>query len=114
MISALAPGIVALGACLTIVPMLRRDSTFARSLMTGMSIVLLIRYLVWRATQTLPPLGFTADSFVGYPFMLAETASLLAVCLSMLFLSRTIDRSADVRAAIKRIAARVPLVDIFI
>ena len=115
MISALAPGMVALGACLTIVPMLRRDSTFARSLMTGMSIVLLIRYLVWRATQTLPPPGFTADALVGYPFMLAETASLLAVCLSMLFLSRTIDRSADVRAGINRVAAaRVQLVDVFI
>ena len=115
MISALAPGLVALGACLTIVPMLRRDSTFARSLMTGMSIVLLIRYLAWRVTQTLPPPGFTADALVGYPFMLAETASLLAVCLSMLFLSRTIDRSADVRAGIKRAAAApVPLVDVFI
>ena len=116
MIAALAPGLVALGACLVILPMLRRDSTLARSLMTGISFLLLIRYFVWRVTQTLPPLGFTADSLVGYPFMLAEAASLLAVCLSLLFLSRTIDRSAEVKAGLKRVAsaAPVPLVDVFI
>ena len=116
MIAALAPGLVALGACLVILPMLRRDSTLARSLMTGISFLLLIRYFVWRVTQTLPPLGLTADSLVGYPFMLAEAASLLAVCLSLLFLSRTIDRSAEVKAGLKRVAsaAPVPLVDVFI
>jgi cellulose synthase (UDP-forming) len=96
--------------------MLRRDSALARSLMAGMSFVLLIRYFMWRVTQTLPPPGYTADSLVGYPFMLAEAASLLAVCLSLLFLSRTIDRSADVKAGLKRAAsdAPVPLVDVFI
>jgi cellulose synthase (UDP-forming) len=116
MISAFAPGITALGACLAITPMLKRDSTFARSLMTGISVILLIRYFTWRVTQTLPPPGFTADFFVGYPFMLAEAASLFGVCLSMLFLSRTIDRSADVEVGIKKAAAaaRVPLVDVFI
>lgn len=114
MIAALAPGLVALGACLVILPMLRRDNTLARSLMTGMSFLLLIRYFVWRVTQTLPPLGFTADSLVGYPFMLAEAASLLAVCLSLLFLSRTIDRSAEVKAGLNASAAPVPLVDVFI
>lgn len=114
MIAALAPGLVALGACLVILPMLRRDNTLARSLMTGISFLLLIRYFVWRVTQTLPPLGFTADSLVGYPFMLAEAASLLAVCLSLLFLSRTIDRSAEVKAGLNASAAPVPLVDVFI
>jgi cellulose synthase (UDP-forming) len=116
MIAALAPGLVALGACLAILPMLRRDSTIARLLMTGMSVALLIRYFVWRVTQTLPPPGLTADSLVGYPFMLAEAASLLAVCLSLLFLSRTIDRSADAKGGIKRAAAAAPapLVDVFI
>jgi cellulose synthase (UDP-forming) len=116
MISALAPGLVALGACLAIVPLLRRDSTLARSLMTGMSFVLLVRYFMWRVTQTLPPLGFTADFLAGYPFMLAEAASLAAVCLSLLFLSRTIDRSADVKAGTGKVAAAAPtpLVDVFI
>lgn len=116
MISALAPGLVALGACLAILPLLRRDSTLARALMTGMSFVLLVRYFVWRVTETLPPPALTADALVGYPFMLAETASLLAVCLSLLFLSRTIDRCADVKSGQARAAAAAPapLVDVFI
>jgi cellulose synthase (UDP-forming) len=116
MISAFAPGLIALGACLAILPLLRRDSTLARSLMTGMSLVLLIRYFAWRATWTLPPPGLTADALVGYPFMLAEGASLVAVSLSLLFLSRTIDRSADVKAGSRRAAAvaPAPLVDVFI
>ena len=116
MISALAPGLIALGACLAILPWLRRDSILARSLMTGMSFVLLIRYFVWRVTETLPPPGLTADVLVGYPFMLAEGASLVAISLSLLFLSRTIDRSADVKAQLRRAAAETPapLVDVFI
>ena len=116
MISALAPGLIALGACLAILPWLRRDSILARSLMTGMSFVLLIRYFVWRVTETLPPPGLTADVLVGYPFMLAEGASLVAISLSLLFLSRTIDRSADVTAGLRRAAAAAPapLVDVFI
>jgi cellulose synthase (UDP-forming) len=116
MISALAPGLIALGACLAFLPLLRRDSTLARSLMTGMSFVLLIRYFAWRVTGTLPPPGLTADALVGYPFMLAEGASLVAVSLSLLFLSRTIDRSADVKAGSRRAAAvaPAPLVDVFI
>jgi cellulose synthase (UDP-forming) len=114
MISALAPALVALGACLAIMPWLRRESTIARSLMTGISFVLLVRYFAWRITQTLPPPGFTADFLVGYPFMLAEGASLLAACLSLLFLSRTIDRSARVDISVKRAAQPMPLVDVFV
>jgi cellulose synthase (UDP-forming) len=116
MIAALAPGLIAFGSCLVILPLLQRSSTMARSLMAGISFVLLVRYFVWRVTQTLPPPGFTADCLVGYPFVLAEAASLVAVCLSLLFLSRTIDRSVEVTAGIKRGtgAAPVPLIDVFI
>lgn len=116
MISEFAPGLVALGACLAILPLLRRESTLARSFMTAMSFALLVRYFVWRVTQTLPPPGLSADFLIGYPFMLAEAASLLAVSSSLLFLSRTVDRSADVDAIVKRagVPTPVPLVDVFI
>lgn len=116
MIAALTPALIALGACFVFLPLLKRNSTIARSLMAGISFVLLARYFVWRVTQSLPPPGFTADCLVGYPFMLAEGASLVAICLSLLFLSRTIDRSVDVDAGTKRaIDARpAPLIDVFI
>ncbi|MGY3615437.1 glycosyltransferase [Bradyrhizobium sp. USDA 10063] len=116
MISALAPGLVAFGACLAILPLLKRENTLARSLMAGISFILLCQYCVWRVTRTLPPAGWNADFLVGYPFMLAEAASMLSVTLSLLFLSRTIDRTADVQAILRGSPATspVPLVDVFI
>ncbi|MBR0756484.1 glycosyltransferase [Bradyrhizobium jicamae] len=116
MIAALAPGMIAFGACLAILPLLRREHMFARVLMAGVSVVLLARYFVWRVTETMPPLALTADAIVGYPFMLAEAASLVAVCLSLLFLSRTIDRSPEVNSRLRQPKAQqsTPLVDVFI
>ncbi|MES5486231.1 glycosyltransferase [Bradyrhizobium sp. INPA03-11B] len=116
MMTAFAPGLVAFGACLAILPLLRREQTLARVMMTGMSFVLLLHYFAWRVTQTLPPVGLTADALVGYPFVVAEAASMFAVCLSLLFLSRTIDRSPEVNAILRRsrAATDAPLVDVFI
>ncbi|MGF6312010.1 cellulose synthase (UDP-forming) [Bradyrhizobium sp. i1.8.4] len=116
MIAAFAPGLVAFGACLAILPLLRREQTLARVVMTGMSFVLLLHYFAWRVTQTLPPVGLTADALVGYPFVVAEAASMIAVCLSLLFLSRTIDRTPEVNSILRRskASADAPLVDVFI
>lgn len=115
MIPALAPGLVALGTCLALLPLLKRESVPMRSFMMGVSFVLLCRYFVWRITQTLPPPGWTADFLVGCPFMLAEAASMLSICLSTLFLSRTINRTGDVQAALRApMVIPAPLVDIFI
>lgn len=113
--TALAPGLVAFGLCLALLSLLKRESVSARCSMLGVSFILLGRYFIWRITQTLPPSGWTADFVVGYPFMMAEAASMLSVCLSMLFLSRTINRTGEVQAALR--ASTVvppPLVDIFI
>ncbi|MDI2111532.1 glycosyltransferase, partial [Bradyrhizobium sp. Mp64] len=116
MMAAFAPGLVAFGACLAILPLLHREQTLARVMMTGMSFVLLVHYFAWRVTHTLPPPGLTADALVGYPFVAAEAASMVAVCLSLLFLSRTIDRSPKVNAILRRskLPASAPLVDVFI
>ncbi|OAF08684.1 glycosyl transferase family 2 [Bradyrhizobium neotropicale] len=99
---------------MAIVPLLRRDSTMARSLLAAVSVILLLRYLLWRVTATLPPPHLTADALIGYPFMLLEAASLVAVVLSLLFLSRTIDRSATVRIDGRATDPHAPLIDVFI
>ncbi|WFU39310.1 glycosyltransferase [Bradyrhizobium sp. CB82] len=114
MMAALAPGLVALGAFLALVPLLRHERTLARACLAGVSFVLLVRYFHWRVTQTLPPLGLTADAMVGYPFMLTEAASMIAVALSLLFLSRTIDRSSSARIDGRASDPAAPLVDVFI
>ncbi|MBR0830364.1 glycosyltransferase [Bradyrhizobium manausense] len=114
MMTALAPGFLALGLFLAAVPLLSRKSTPARSLLTGVSFVLLLRYVYWRVTKTLPPAGLTVDFVIGYAFMLAEAASMAAVALSLLFLSRTIDRSAATRIDGRATDPAAPLIDVFI
>ena len=115
MMSAIAPGLVAFGACLALLPLLRRESTTARAIMLFVSFVLLCQYFVWRITETLPPAGWNADFLVGYPFMTAEAAAMFSVCLSMFFLSRTIDRTGDVQRAFRAPArSPAPLIDVFI
>lgn len=64
---ALTPGLIALGAFMAIVPLLRRDSTMARSLLAIVAVALLLRYLHWRITSTLPPPHLTVDAVIGYP-----------------------------------------------
>ncbi|MCK1757270.1 glycosyltransferase [Bradyrhizobium sp. 137] len=114
MTTALTPGLIALGAFMAIVPLLRRDSTMARSLLAVMSVALLLRYLYWRVTATLPPPHLTVDAVIGYPFMLLEAASLVAVALSLLFLSRTLDRTGAARIDGRATDPRAPLIDVFI
>ncbi|MBR0801319.1 glycosyltransferase [Bradyrhizobium jicamae] len=114
MMAHLAPAFLALGVCIAILPLLRRESVFARSLMTGISIILMARYFYWRVTQSLPEAAMTADFLIGYPFMLVEATSLIGVAFSLLVLSRTIDRSADVTAAAAKLRERPPLIDVFI
>ena len=57
MMAALAPGFLAIGAFMVVVPLLTRESTPARSLLTGVSFILLLRYFHWRVTKTVPPPG---------------------------------------------------------
>ena len=114
MIVALTPGLIALGAFMAIVPLLRRDSTMARSFLAIVSVALLLRYLYWRVTSTLPPPHLTVDAAIGYPFMLLEAASLVAVTMSLLFLSRTRDRTGAARIDGRATDPRAPLIDVFI
>ena len=114
MIEALSPGLVALGFCLAVIPWLRRDSTAARSFMAAVSVLLLLHYWWWRITHTIPPFGLNADFVVGIVFMIAETAALLAGTLSLLFLSRTKERSTEVEAQKRWFEPEAPLIDVFI
>jgi cellulose synthase (UDP-forming) len=115
MILALAPGLMTFGFCMAVLPWLRRNNVAARSLMTGGTVLLLLRYFGWRVAYTLPPVGMTADFIVGYVFIVAETASLVACILSLFFLSRTIDRKPEVQANRRWLAEHsAPLIDVFI
>ena len=114
MIDALSPGLIAFGLCLAIIPWMRRDSTAARSALVAIAVLLMLRYWWWRVTQTVPPAGLTADFVAGGFFLVVETAALAAGAISLLFLSRTKERSAEVEANKRWTGRRPPLVDVFI
>ena len=111
----IAPGLAAAGCAMMIVPWLDRRRTPARVLMVGITLALLMRYFAWRVTSTLPPVGWTIDFGSGLIFLTAESTSLAAAILALIFLSRTRNRTADVEANQAWLAAQPPpLVDMFI
>ena len=114
MIDALSPGLIAFGICLATIPWLRRDGAVARPVLACISVLLMLHYWWWRVTETVPPPGFTADFLAGGLFMLAETAALAAGALSLLFLSRTKQRTAEVELHKGWTGEPAPLVDVFI
>ncbi|MGY3412931.1 cellulose synthase/poly-beta-1,6-N-acetylglucosamine synthase-like glycosyltransferase [Bradyrhizobium sp. GM5.1] len=115
MIRALTPCLIALGFCLAILPWLRRENSTARSLMISIVLLLTVRYFGWRVTATVPPVSWTTDFALGSLFLIAEAASLAAGALSLVFLSRTTDRTSQVEANRQWLAGRhAPLIDVFI
>jgi cellulose synthase (UDP-forming) len=115
MILALTPGLIAFGFCIAILPLLRREYVAARSLMVAIVLLLLARYFGWRITSTIPPVGWTADFIVGCLFLIVEAASLAAGAVSLMFLSRTINRTPEVEANKQWLAEQhAPLIDVFI
>lgn len=116
LVDALWPTLVLLGAGLAFMASVRRDSAPARLGVMAVSIALLTRYFIWRATSTLPPAGFTLDFVFGLTFLLIESGGLAAAALSAIFLCRTRDRSpeADRNREWLGALAQAPLIDVFI
>ena len=109
-------GIVAAGACMAVLPFLKRDRTWSRTLVISACLILLARYLVWRWTSTLPPVGLTINYVAGLVFIVMETLALASSAASLVFLTRIRDRKGDVETNLPWLLeqARPPLVDVFI
>ena len=77
--------------------------------------VLLVRYLIWRATDTLPPLAVDPIVLGSWAFFLIEVVGSLAGLILLHVLSRTIDRSDEVnRNPIEGHPGGPPLIDMLI
>lgn len=116
LIATLWPTLVLLGASLVFMATARRNSAAVRLGVMAVSLVLMMRYLFWRATSTLPPAGFTLDFALGFVFLLVESGGLAAAALSLIFLSRTRDRSPEADRNTQWLdgLAQKPLIDLFI
>jgi cellulose synthase (UDP-forming) len=109
-------GPVAAGACVAALPWLKRESAAARTLVIGIGVVLMWRYVAWRWTESLPPIGMSLNWFAGLLFVGIETLALIGATISMFFLTRVRDRTPDVAANMGWLTSQPvpPLIDVFI
>lgn len=115
LVSACAGAFVVLGLKLAVLPFLDPKRWVWRSLLLGGTACLAWRYMLWRFTETLPPLGWTWDALFGWSFAALEGLSVLSSTLAFLILTRVKQRTGEVEAHRDWWkAAAPPRVDIFI
>ena len=116
LIETLSPGILVIGAAWVVLPWLRPDDERARAAMVAVMIALMWRYMLWRWFATLPSAGLTFDFAVGAIFALVETLMMCGSTVSLVFLARLGDRTADAdrNAVWLATLSPQPLVDVFI
>src|SRR6516165_8119675 len=110
----LAPILLVMGLGATILPLLDRDSTAGRLLPCLGCLMLVVRTLYWRLTETLPPFSYGFAELLAYLFAALETASGISSIFLFLFLSRTIDRRPEAGRWQSWVAAKRPSVDVLI
>jgi cellulose synthase (UDP-forming) len=113
---AIAPGLVMGLLAVGILPWLDRNNTLARTIAIGVCLFLGWRYMLWRITDTLPPLSEPLDFAVGAAFTLVEMLSMLGTTVALFFLTRTKDRTPEANADVKWLKAlpAQPLVDVLV
>lgn len=92
----LLPGLIVVFLATAILPWLDRNDPWARTGVIFGCVFLSWRYLLWRIGDTLPPAGLTVDFAAGIIFMAVESLAMIGGTLSMLFLTRTSNRSPEV------------------
>ena len=111
---ALAPAILLLGVGLTVAPMFRRTLVPARIAMALVAMFFSLRYLTWRATETLAPPGWTLDALVSWSFFFFEAGSIVSGISAFIILARYRNRSPDADLTCAEMVARAPRVAVFI
>lgn len=71
------------------------DNRHARTIGAAVTAILLLRYMWWRTTDSLPPWEGTAGNLIAYAFYAIEMASSVAGLLLIHVLSRTVNRSQE-------------------
>lgn len=112
--AALAQVVLALGLLLALSAVIDRDRTLHRVVLLGIAALLTLRYLWWRWTATLAPLGWTWDAAASWSLFLLEGLALLGSLSSLLIMSRTRSRSAEADAGMGWWGRRVPRVAVLI
>jgi cellulose synthase/poly-beta-1,6-N-acetylglucosamine synthase-like glycosyltransferase len=113
---AFAVGLLPVAAAIAILPWLDRKNVVTRAILIGLCVFLAWRYMLWRITDTLPPVGLTLDFGLGVLFTTVEFFAMIGATISLFFLTRTRNRTpeADRNIAWLKSLKKPPLVDVLI
>ncbi|UPU01359.1 glycosyltransferase (plasmid) [Bradyrhizobium barranii subsp. apii] len=115
LLAALAGAAIIIGLRLTVLPLLDSSRWYWRALLLGLAAILSWRYVVWRFTETLVPLDWTADALVSWGFATLEGMTVLSSSIAFVILSRVKERTAEAdQHAEWWLPGEAPSVDIFI
>ncbi|MBB1492841.1 glycosyltransferase [Paracoccus sp. MC1854] len=93
--SAVLPLLLVVGATLLLSLFVRPTNNLHRTLIFAVSIVLALRYVWWRATETLAPLGLTWDMAASWSLFVIEMMALVGSLSSFVLMSRVKLRSVE-------------------
>lgn len=96
LLAAFAGSAVVVGLRLLLLPLLDPRLWHWRALLLGGAMLLAWRYVIWRFTDTIAPLGWTADALASWAFAILEGLTVLSSSFAFLILSRVKDRSPEV------------------
>lgn len=98
-----------------LLPWVPSDNPHARFIGSTLTIVLLLRYLYWRSTETLPAPSLEPLALLAWGFYLIELLGSLAGLILLHVLSRTLDRSAEATEhPVESHPGGPPLIDVLI
>jgi cellulose synthase (UDP-forming) len=114
-LQSLAPAMVIIGLAIVLIPRLNPDGKLVRLIGTSVIGLLLVRYMVWRAVDTLPVTDNWIEAAAAYTYFAIEMLSCSAGLILLHVLSRSIDRrgEADIQTARMR-PQDWPRIDMFI
>lgn len=93
-----APTLALIGLALLVLPHCSPNNPWPRAIGAALTAFLMLRYLWWRATETLPGPEQQLEFLLGHAFFAVEIVSCVAGLLLLHVLSRTKDRSAEADA----------------
>jgi cellulose synthase (UDP-forming) len=110
----LAPTLATVGLLCALLPWVSRDNPIVRPALIALTLLLTWRYLLWRATDTVPAFGLSTDWLCGITFVTAEILTGIGTTITWIFLSRTSSRSQVATANTPWLMQQRPLVDVLI
>lgn len=108
------PSLLVLGIGLGVAPLLPRTNGWMRAGFMLLAAFFSVRYMAWRLTETVAPLGFTFDALASWSFALIEAATVISSLSAFLVLSRHRSRTKDVDHNLPWVKSAAPRVAVVI